>query len=321
MADKELFSKKTGIVLVVTNEKHNLQMLYESLSKQTYKNFIIYFVDNNSSDGSVDFSKDLNTKFEFDIRYILLNENSGDAKGNSIGADQAVKDGCDYVFILNNDTELDPSCIEELIKLSESDEKIGVTGPIFFYWTKEKTRNQIQIYGAHVNHRTQVQEKIAEKKIFEESKLPYVLECDYPIGGALFIKREVIEKLGTLFDDRYFMYNNEIDFSYRLKKLGYKSFATLKAKVWHNHNWVRTNKFGYYREYYLIERNKFLYCYKFKFPGQLVKMLFIDIIKFPWRLKWFMQVCDFKLGMVYLRGMLDGIRNKQGKPKFSFFAK
>ena len=68
MADKGIFSKKTGIVLVVTNEKHNLQMLYESLSKQTYKNFIIYFVDNNSSDGSVDFSKDLNKNFGFDIR-------------------------------------------------------------------------------------------------------------------------------------------------------------------------------------------------------------------------------------------------------------
>lgn len=321
MADKGIFSKKTGIVLVVTNEKHNLQMLYESLSKQTYKNFIIYFVDNNSSDGSVDFSKDLNKNFGFDIRYLLLKENSGDAKGNSIGADQAVKDGCDYVFILNNDTELDPVCIEELLKLSESDEKIGVTGPIFFYWTKEKTKNKIQIYGAHVNYRTQVRETVAETKIFEETDLPDVLECDYPIGGALYIKREVIEKLGTLFDDRYFMYNNEIDFSYRLKKLGYKAFATIKAKVWHNHNWIRTNKSGYYREYYLMERNKFLYCHKFGFTGQLLKMLSEDIIKFPWRLRWFMKVCDFKLGMIYLRGMLDGVLNKQGKPKFSFFAK
>jgi len=321
MADKGLFSKKTGIVLVVTNEKHNLQMLYESLFKQTYKNFIIFFVDNNSSDGSVAYSKDLNKNFGFDIRYILLKENSGDAKGNSIGADEAVKDGCDYVFILNNDTELDPSCMEELLRLSESDEKIGVTGPIFFYWTKEKTINKIQIYGAHVNYRTQVRETVAETKIFEETDLPDVLECDYPIGGALFIKREVIEKLGTLFDDRYFMYNNEIDFSYRLKKLGYKAFATIKAKVWHNHNWIRTNKSGYYREYYLMERNKFLYCHKFGFTGQLLKMLLVDIVKFPWRLRWFMKVCDFKLGMIYLRGLLDGVLNKQGKPKFSFFAK
>jgi len=296
-------------------------MLYESLFKQTYKNFLIYFVDNNSNDGSVNYSKEINKEFGFDIRYIRLNENSGDAKGNSIGAGHAVKDGCDYVFILNNDTELDPVCIEELKRLSEKNTETGVTGPIFFYWTKEKIKNKIQMYGAHVNYRTQEKEIVAAKQIFEETELPEVLECDYPIGGALFIKKVVIEKLGILFDDRYFMYNNEIDFAYRLKKIGYKSFATTKAKVWHNHNWVRSNKSGYYREYYLIERNKFLYCYKYKFFGQLLKMLLIDIIKFPWRMKWFMKVCDFKLGMIYLRGMIDGILNRQGKPKYSFFTK
>ncbi len=320
MADSSLFDKKTGIILVVTNEKHNLQMLFQSLSKQTYSNFIIYFVDNNSSDGSVEFSKQINEKFGFDIRYIMLRENSGDAKGNSVGAAQAISEGCDYVFILNNDTELDPECMEELLALSESDKTIGVTGPVFLYWTKEKTSNKIQIYGTHVNYRTQKMKSVGVKQIFEESLLPEVLECSFPIGGALFIKSEVVRKLGVLFDDRYFMYNNEIDFSFRLKKLGYKSLATIKAKVWHNHNWVRTNKGGYYREYYLMERNKFLYCYKYGFYGQLVRMALIDIIKFPRRLWWFKKVCDYKLGIIYLRGMFDGLLNKRGKPKFSFFS-
>lgn len=321
MADNTLLNKKTGIILVVTNEKHNLRMLYDSLSKQTYKNFVLYIVDNNSTDGSVEFSKEINKEFGFDIRYILLQENLGDHKGNSTGAAEALKEGCHYIFVLNNDTELDPVCIEELIKLIEKDDSIGVTGPIFFYWNKEKTKNKIQIYGAYVNYKTQEKEIVGAAKIFEETKLPEVLECDYPIGGALFIKSEVIRKLGVLFDDRFFMYNNEIDFAYRIKKLGYKTFATIKAKVWHNHNWVRTNKSGYYREYYLIERNKYLYCYKYKLYFQILKMLLIDIIKFPWRLRWFMKVCDFKLGMIYLRGMLDGLLNKQGKPKFSFFKK
>jgi GT2 family glycosyltransferase len=305
----------------VTNEKHNLEMLYDSLALQTCRNFSVYFVDNNSSDGSVELSKELNKKFGFDIKYILLNENAGDAKGNSVGAHAAVKEGFDYLFILNNDTELDPNCIDELVKLSESDAKIGVTGPIFFYWTKEKTANKIQIYGAHVNFKTQKTVIEATGKIFEEIKLPEVLKCDYPIGGALFIKKEVVEKLGILFDDRYFMYNNEIDFAYRVKKLGYTSFATTKAKIWHNHKWIRDNKTGWYREYYLSERNKFLYYHKYKMYLHFFEMLFIDSLKFPWRLSWFMKVCDFKLGMYYLRGMLDGILNKRGKPAFSFIKK
>jgi GT2 family glycosyltransferase len=198
------------------------------------------------------------------IKYILLKENSGDAKGNSIGAKEALKNGCSYIFILNNDTELEPSCLWELLNLIETDEKIGVVGPIFFYWTKEKTRNRIQIYGAHVNFKTQKTEIVAAGKIYEDLDLPDVLECDYPIGGAMLIKREVIEKLGDVFDERYFMYSNEIDFAYRLKRLGYRSFATRKAKIWHNHKWVRDNKSGWYREYYLSARNKFLYFHKHK---------------------------------------------------------
>jgi GT2 family glycosyltransferase len=309
--------KKIGIVLVVTNEKHNLQMLYTSLTIQTYKNFELYFVDNNSSDGSIEHSKNLNEKFNFKIHYIPLTENAGDAKGNSIGAVQAIKDGCDFVFVLNNDTELDSNCLEVLYRLAESDIKIGVTGPIFFYWTKEKQKNKIQIYGAHVNFKTQITRLEAAGKIFEETSLPETLVCDYPIGGALFIKSELIEKLGTLFDDRYFMYNNEIDFAYRVKKLGYVSVATINAKTWHNHKWVRDNKEGWYREYYLSERNKFLYYHKYRLYGHMLVTLLTDIIKFPWRLYWFMKVCDFKLGMYYLRGMFAGLINKKGKPKLS----
>jgi GT2 family glycosyltransferase len=317
MPDNNLLNKRTGIILVVTNEKHNLQLLYESLEKQTYKNFTLFFIDNNSSDGSVNFSKEINEKFCFDIKYTLLKENIGDHKGNSIGAVEALNDGCDYIFVLNNDTELEKTCIEELIKLIEKDESTGVVGPIFFYWTKEKTINKVQIYGANVDFKTQRTEIVGTAKIFEETSLPETLVCDYPIGGALLIKRDVIEKLGVLFDDRYFMYGNEIDFARRLKALGYQALATTKAKVWHNHKWVRNNKDGWYREYYFSERNKFLYYHKYNMYYYMLRMLAIDIIKFPWRLIWFMKVCDFKLGMWYLRGMAAGLLNIKGKPKIS----
>lgn len=316
-----MLDKKIGIILVVTNEKHNLEMLYESLSVQTYKNFSLYFVDNNSSDGSVEYSQSLNNKFNFEINYIRLDKNAGDAKGNSIGSEHAIRDGVDYVFVLNNDTELKSDCLEMLVNLIESDSLIGVVGPIFLYWTKEKIKNKIQIYGAHVNFKTQETELVSVGKIFEETELPDTLVCDYPIGGALMIKREVVEKLGTLFDDRFFMYSNEIDFALRVNRLGYKSVATKNAVIWHNHKWVRDNKQGWYREYYLSERNKFLYYYKHRFYFYLLRMLALDLIKFPWRLVWFVSVCDLKLGYWYLRGMLYGLLNKKGKPNLYFIKK
>ncbi len=316
-----MVDKKIGIILVVTNEKHNLEMLYESLAVQTYKNFSLYFVDNNSSDDSVEHSQSLNSKFNFEINYICLSENAGDATGNSIGSEHALRDGVDYVYVLNNDAELKSDCLKVLVNLIESDGLIGVVGPIFLYWTKEKIKNKIQIYGAHVNFKTQETKIVGVGEIFEETELPDTLVCDYPIGGALMIKREVVEKLETLFDDRFFMYSNEIDFALRVKRLGYKSFATKNAVIWHNHKWKRDNKEGWYREYYLSERNKFLYYYKHGFYFYLLRMLAIDLIKFPWRLMWFLRVCDLKLGYWYLRGMLDGLLNKKGKPNLYFIKK
>lgn len=113
-------------------------MLYSSLAIQSYKRFKILFVDNNSSDGSSDFSKEISDKSDLDIEYISLAENSGFAKGNNIGAEWAIEDECDYVSILNNDTELDPNGLRVLVRLAESDDSIGVVGPIVFLLARQQ---------------------------------------------------------------------------------------------------------------------------------------------------------------------------------------
>jgi GT2 family glycosyltransferase len=151
--------------------------------------------------------------------------------------------------------------------------------------------------------------------------VPEIQETDFISGGACMIRTEIFIKAG-LFEEKYFAYLDEIDLMKRIRELGnYKILVTSKSIVWHNHNWSKTNKHNYYFEYFLMERNKFLYYHKYRFYTSMILMLSADIIKFPWRLRWFMKICNFKLGIFYLRGMLDGVLNKQGRPKFSFIAK
>jgi GT2 family glycosyltransferase len=304
-----------GIVTVITNEKKNLPDFYTSLVEQTFKNFTLYFVDNNSSDGSQQFFRELNTNNLLCVSYITLDYNSGFAGGSNTGAVKAIKDGCKYLFILNSDVELKPGCLEELVCLMNEDDKIACAG-LLLMRHKENFPGLIQEFGGSINFNKGKLEKYFENKALAEVDLPEVLETDFVGGGACFIKADVFKEIG-MFEESYFGYFDEIDLSYRLKaKRDYKMFVSSKAIAFHNHNWSKKEKRSYYYEYYLSERNKFLFFKKHKLYSGMIKGLFVDIIRFPRRLFWFRKVCDFKLGFYYLKGMLHGILGKTGKPYF-----
>lgn len=308
---------ETGIILVVYNQSHNLEPLYKSLENQVYKDFRIYFVDNNSSDDSVSHSRELNENFKLNIRYITLKENTGYATGNNTGAKEADADGCKYLFILNNDMVLQENCMGELIKLLGSDGSIACTGPLIL---SHKSRNPdtIQEYGGKINFKLAEVEKYYTNKNIQSANLPEILETGFISGGVCMIRTKVFITAG-MFEEKYFAYLDEVDLTRRINAFeNYKMFVTSKAVAWHNHDWSKANRQNYYFEYFLIERNKFLYYHKYKLYFSMLVMLVLDLIKFPRRLLWFMKVCDFKLGFYYLKGMVLGIFNSSGKPALKF---
>ncbi|HEY3249499.1 MAG TPA: glycosyltransferase family 2 protein [Ignavibacteria bacterium] len=307
-----------GIVTVVTNEKHNLESLYSSLSEQTYKDFSLYFVDNNSKDGSVESFKELNKAGTIKTEYIKLNYNAGFSGGSNIGAECAIKDGCKYLFISNNDLVYDKNAIAELLKAVEDKNDIASAGPLLMMHSLHNP-DRIQEFGGKVNFKRGTLKKNFENRFLRDVNLPDVMETDFVGGGVCFIKSAVFKKVG-MFETAYFGYFDEIDLAYRLKiQNHYKMVVTSKAIIWHNHYTKRqatSNKERYYFEYYLSERNKFLYYHKYGMYFYIILMLIEDCLRFPWRLAWFIKVCDFKLGMYYLKGMLHGLLNRKGKPSF-----
>lgn len=308
---------RLAIITVVTNEKENLKDLYTSLLSQTFTDFTLYFVDNNSTDGSKEYFSGLNSGNEIKVKYITLGYNSGFSGGSNLGAEEAIKDGCKYLFISNNDLVYDKPAMEEMYSLMESDIKPDCVGPLLMFHSKREP-DKIQEFGGKINFKRGTLEKYHSGKNINDINLPEILETDFVGGGVCFIKADIFKKTG-MYETSYFGYFDEIDLSYRLKvKNNYKMFVTTKAKIWHNHNWTKKNNNSFYFEYYLSERNKFLYYKKYGLYSSLLIALFIDLIKFPRRLIWFKKVCDFKLGLYYLRGMLDGLLGKKGKPKLSF---
>jgi hypothetical protein len=307
--------KKVAVILVVYNQKLNLELLFESLKCQSFTDFRIYLIDNNSSDNSLEYARQLNEKYNFDVRFFQLEENTGFAKGNNIGAEAALKDGCELVFVLNNDIELEKDCLAELVSLISSAKNIGIVGPILFYWTECKKSNRIQEFGGNIDFKRYKIAKHFTGQVHEtvRDKIPEQLEVNFVCGGTTFIKSEVIKKCG-LWDERFFAYGDEIDLSKRVLEAGYKLFVTKNAKAWHFHDWSNLNKQGYYAEYHLSARNKYIYFNKYKLYLWMLISLLEDLIKFPVRFFWFIRVCDVKLPLYYLKGILLGIMNKSGRP-------
>ncbi len=308
-----------GIILVMFRQKHNLEMLYSSLIDQTEKDFKIYFVDNDPERADTEFSKELNKNLGLKIEYLLSGENKGFAGGNNLGATKAMADGCKYIFFLNNDTLLDSNCLSELLNAINKNTSIAAAAPIIFYWKGSKTREHVQEFGAIADFSSYKINKLFEGVNYSEyeSKIPEILNVKLLSGAATLIKTEVLIKTG-LWEESYFAYGDEIDLARRINEAGYKCVVNKNAVLWHNHKWVKDNKQGYYFEYYLIERNKFLYFRKYSLYRKMLAVYIIDSIKFPWRLVWFAKICDMKLGYYYLKGMYAGLLGHNGKPNLSF---
>lgn len=310
-----------GIITVVRNEKSNLESFYRALLAQSYKNFTIYFVDNNSTDGSEEFFRYLNSGQNLKVKYIRLDYNAGYAAGSNAGAKAAIDDSCEHLLIVNNDAELGEDCLTELVKLAETLPDAVCIGPLVFR-NKTEFPGVIQEYGGKVNFRRgRVEKNFANKKI-GEIVIPEVLQTDFVGGCAMLVRSDAFTEAG-MFEESYFMYFDEIDFSYRLSRVlnpaKNKMYVTSKAVVYHNHPpaaETSQRKRGYYIEYYLTERNKFLFFKKYGMTSSIIYNALTDLIKFPWRLIWFIKVCDFRLGIYYLRGMLAGLLGETGKPKF-----
>ncbi|WP_457754607.1 glycosyltransferase family 2 protein [Thermococcus sp.] len=174
------------------------------------------------------FNRTLYEKYDVDRRMILIKnkDNYGFAGGNNIGMKFALSIlNPDYLLLLNNDTVVEPNFLTELVRVAESDKKIGIVGPmILFYKMPEK----IQFAGI----------RLSEILLYKRPLIPETQDLKTPIftdevhGAAMLIKRSVIEKVG-FFDESYFAYWEETDFCFRARKSNIRLFVIPSAKIWH----------------------------------------------------------------------------------------
>ncbi|WP_261511160.1 glycosyltransferase family 2 protein [Chryseobacterium paludis] len=228
-------SRKIGIVTVLYNSESVLEEFFETLGKQTYKNFILYVVDNLSPDGSLVLSKKLADQYQYDTVIIENSENFGVAKGNNIGITRAVADGCDLLLLSNNDIALESESIEKLLFGLDTHDADMVVPKIYFYGT-----NKIWAAGGGFNKRNGItvqygQEEDDRGQFNTDKKVIYAPTC------FMLIKKEVFSSVG-LMDENYFVYYDDTDFVYRALNKNKKTLWYISDSVIHHNESTSTGK-------------------------------------------------------------------------------
>ena len=242
---------KVTIIILNWNGKEDTIECVESVRNITYPNYEILIVDNGSTDGSQQVFKQ---KY-VDIILIENPKNLGYAEGNNIGMRYALKRGTDYILLLNNDTTVDQSFLDELIKQAEIDKKIGILGPKIYVYHEPNKLNSV---GANIDFWTGGASHIGCNQI-DRGQFEDIKKVDYVTGAAILVKKEVIKKIGLL-DKRYFCYYEETDWCVRAKKAGYSVIAVPKAKIGHKIGSTSGKIKGF--TLYHLTRNRFLFMRK-----------------------------------------------------------
>jgi GT2 family glycosyltransferase len=296
-------NKKAYIIVLNWNGKEDTLDCLTSLRATNYGNYKIVVVDNGSEDDSVEAVRE---KFP-EVEIVETGKNLGFAGGNNAGIEYAMKQGTDYVYLINNDTTVDPDYLRELVTAAEADEKIGAVGSKIYYYS-EPTR--IWFAGGKINWLRNKGEHIGLDEV-DRGQYDDIKEAGYLTGCSLLVKREVVEKIGVLEED-YFLYYEDVDYSLRIQNAGYKTVYVPKSKIYHKVS--RSTKPGSSSYVYYHVRNGLvnarrngnlavkvaIYFYAlYLFVKQIVKIIF-----FSQKRQWAFAV---------IRGERDFLLGKMGK--------
>ncbi|HEX2534615.1 MAG TPA: glycosyltransferase family 2 protein [Chitinophagaceae bacterium] len=219
----------------------------ESTRKLNYKNYEILVCDMGSD---VDPTGQINAGNYPNTKVLRSEKNLGFTGGNNWGMRQAKGD---YIFIVNNDTEVTPELLDVLLEPFAQDPTIGVTCPkIRFFHHPEVIQyagfNPINLFTGRT---TAIGSKEVDKGQRDVSGYTHGAH-----GCAMMVKREVIEKVG-MFPETFFIYYEEWDWSTRIHKAGYKIYYQAKGLIFHKES-ITMGKQSAIKVYFHT-RNRILY--------------------------------------------------------------
>lgn len=213
----------TAAVSIVIPNWNGLRFLpgcLSSIQGQQCSAWQIIVVDNGSTDGSLEY---LRTD-QPDVRLIALPENRGFSAAVNAGI---LSSNAPYIFLLNNDTELEPDCLQHLLKAAEALPAYDVFTPKMLSFQQREVLDgagDAYLRGG-AGYRLGTMEKDCETY---NQPGPVFGAC----AGAALYRRSLFDRIG-LFDEDFFAYLEDVDFNLRLNRAGGRAWYVPAAQVYH----------------------------------------------------------------------------------------
>lgn len=218
-----------SVVILNYNGRKYIEQNIMSVLRSSYSPLEIIFVDNASTDGSVEYVKRKFSGF-FPLKVIVNDKNYGYARGNNIGI-KYCSPSSRYIIFLNNDTEVDPAWIEELVSVMEADNEIGAAQSKVLLLSERKKIDSTGHFLDYLAYTYQRGEDEEDKGLYEK-----IDDITYPYGAAFIIRSSIIPEVSLregLFDPNYFCYHEDADLGWRIRLRGYRVVYVPSSIVFH----------------------------------------------------------------------------------------
>ncbi len=268
---------KVGIIYLTWSEDpyQYLNEMFKGVRNQTYPRedllLIIVYHPKGESTPVTQFIQEQIEKHQETLPQVIFlpqDENWGFSKGNNIGTCEAIKQGCEYIFLHNADGTMQNKCVEELMNTMASDKKIAVVQALILLSPETHLINSAGNswhylgFGFCDHYRENI-------STFQSAE---VVDIGYASGAAVIMRADILQQYG-LWDEDYFLYHEDTDYSLRLKTLGLRVVLARRSIFFHHYEFSRS-----IQKYYWMERNRYallLVFYRFRTLVLLMPMMIV----------------------------------------------
>lgn len=294
MTDPPLVS----LVTVHFNQPEATAAFLESAQRLTYPRTEILVVDNGSREAPLDPALVARCP---SARLLVSTHNRGFAGGNNLAIREAKGD---FLLLVNNDTELTPGLLETLLE-PFADPTVGVVCPKIRYFHHPDV---LQYAGYRPLNPWTGQTTPFGKGEPDRGQYERPGPTAFAHGAAMMVRREVLETVG-LMDETFFLYYEELDWSHRIQRAGYRIFYQPRALVYHKES-LSVGRQSPLKVYYQT-RNRLLFMRRCASPPQrAVFALYFLAVALPKNLLGFLLGGHPALAKAYLRGVAWNLRNR-----------
>jgi len=261
---------RVAIIIPTYNGQQYIEALFESITQSIYpKNRLgIFVVDNNSTDGTRAVIARHRQGGAVAIQTIQNIKNEYFAKAVNQGSEAAIRDGYEYLFLLNQDTTIEPDCISMLVEVLTNNKNIAVAQARMMLPGGDRINslgNAIHYLGFGFsngngqpwpfNRHSGLDPESKHSKKYKLQITNYQLPAwpiTYASGGAMMVSSETWMEFSGL-DETLQMYHEDLDFGWRLLLAGKQCVCVRDAVVYHDYTF---NPAPY--KYYFMERNRMI---------------------------------------------------------------